>query len=54
LAFWLPQANLRVLSWAGFSVSVLAAFYFMLGPANRTKDVLFWLFLLFCIGIGLV
>jgi hypothetical protein len=54
LVFLASQSNLRVLSWAGFSLSVLSAFYFMPGPASRIKDVLFWLFLLFCVGILLV
>lgn len=54
MVFWAPQSNLRVLSWAGFSLSVLSAFYFMMGPASRIKDVLFWLFFLFCIAIVLV
>lgn len=51
LIFWLPKSDVRILSMGAFSLAVLGSFYFMVGPANRVKDVLMWLLIGFSVVV---
>lgn len=51
LVFWLPDSEVRILSIGAFSLAVIGSFYFMIGPVNRAKDVLFWLLLGFSVVV---